>query len=659
MAEPAPANPGGQAQNQRNEGFLNKYGGTIFRTFLMWLAMQYFLSSKTKEPTPQPDTYTPSEQGQGAQEEYVASTTEHVEYFPVLPTGVYHNPYPPQIPVSRLPNTAVPLWTNKAPVELDIYVSENEYFVDYKAKPSWHQEDIMLGDASETREHHIEIPTTPNLQHNGSLYAHIFLTRTGAPIDPNHPNFHPDSLVYYRHLLTKFYPKKTQVKQKNLLNRGNDEEEGQEEVEEYVEEITEETGSADQSSSLLDTFTRRAPLVAYWHENMTVSIINDPKSPIAKNAMQPATLKYIPFNTNLNRDATGKVGFYRPIVFPNEFWHLRSNAYPINETVSVLPLTIHLEPLTMWKFNMYSMFDESMKQQANSPMGGMSSSEMDELKRTLMETNPYLLATTAAVSLLHSAFEFLAFKNDIAFWKKKDNSTGVSVRSLITNIFFQVVIFLYLMDNNQETSWMILISQGIGLVIEVWKVFKALKYELKWTPGSLLPSIGTQENKETSETEDETAKYDAIAFKYLGWIAYPLLGGYAIYSLLYDEHKSWYSYVLKTLVEFVYMFGFITMMPQLYINYRLQSVAHMPWRTLMYKSLNTFIDDLFAFVIKMPTLHRLACLRDDVVFFVYLYQRYKYKVDPTRANEFGQVGEVSEEDKKEGEKEEKESKKTK
>lgn len=50
------------------------------------------------------------------------------------------------------------------------------------------------------------------------------------------------------------------------------------------------------------------------------------------------------------------------------------------------------------------------------------------------------------------------------------------------------------------------------------------------------------------------------------------------------------------------------------------------------------IDDLFAFVIKMPTLHRLACLRDDFVFFVYLYQRYKYKTDHTRANEYGQVG---------------------
>ncbi|KAI7860398.1 cleft lip and palate transmembrane protein 1-domain-containing protein [Circinella umbellata] len=658
MAEPAPANPGGQPENQRNEGFLNKYGGTIFRTFLMWLAMQYFLA---KETTQQTQPYTPASEADSATEEPIASITEQVEYFPVLPTGVYHNPYPPQIPVSRLPTSAVPLWTNNVPVELDIYVTENEYFIDYNAKPSWHQKDIMLGDALESREHHIEIPTTPNLQQNGTLYAHIFVTKTGVPINPNSPGFSPDSVVYYRQTLTKFYPKKSQIKQKNLLNRGQDEnEEQEEEMEEYIEQVKEDTLNEEESStgsSLLDTFTRRAPLVAYWHENMTISIINDPKTPIAKSAMQPATLKYIPFNTDMNRDATGKIGFYRPIIYPNEFWHLRSSAYPINETVSVLPLTIHLEPLSMWKFNMYSMFDESMKQQANSPMGGMSSSEMDELKRTLMETNPYLLATTAGVSLLHSAFEFLAFKNDIAFWKKKGDSAGVSVRSLITNIFFQVVIFLYLMDNNQETSWMILISQGIGLVIEVWKVFKALRYELKWTPGSLIPSIGTQENRPTSETEDETAKYDAIAFKYLGWIAYPLLGGYAIYSLLYDEHKSWYSYVLKTLVEFVYMFGFITMMPQLYINYRLKSVAHMPWRTLMYKSLNTFIDDLFAFVIKMPTLHRLACLRDDVVFFVYLYQRYAYKVDPTRANEFGQVGETSEK-KKEGEEQE-ESKKTK
>ena len=118
----------------------------------------------------------------------------------------------------------------------------------------------------------------------------------------------------------------------------------------------------------------------------------------------------------------------------------------------------------------------------------------------------------------------------------------------------------------------------------------------------------------------------------------PLLVAYAIYSLVYDTHKSWYSYVIATLVGSVYAYGFLMMVPSLYINYRLKSVAHMPAKAMMYKFLNTFIDDLFAFTIKMPFLHRLATFRDDVIFFIYLYQRWAYTIDYSRVNEFGQGG---------------------
>jgi len=82
-------------------------------------------------------------------------------------------------------------------------------------------------------------------------------------------------------------------------------------------------------------------------------------------------------------------------------------------------------------------------------------------------------------------------------------------------------------------------------------------------------------------------------------------------------------------------FGFIMMTPQLFINYKMKSVAHLPWRMLSYKAINTFIDDMFAFVIKTPTLYRLGCLRDDVIFFIFLYQRWIYPIDPHRINEFG------------------------
>jgi hypothetical protein len=122
----------------------------------------------------------------------------------------------------------------------------------------------------------------------------------------------------------------------------------------------------------------------------------------------------------------------------------------------------------------------------------------------------------------------------------------------------------------------------------------------------------------------------------------PLLVGYSCYSLVTDLHKGWYSWLVSSAVGFIYAFGFVMMTPQLYINYRLRSVAHLPWRAMVYKSLNTFIDDIFAFIIKQPTLRRLACLRDDVIFLATLYQRWIYPIDKSRINEFGQGG--SEED---------------
>ena len=46
-----------------------------------------------------------------------------------------------------------------------------------------------------------------------------------------------------------------------------------------------------------------------------------------------------------------------------------------------------------------------------------------------------------------------------------------------------------------------------------------------------------------------------MAFKYLSWALFPLLAGYGVYSLLYHEHKGWYSWVLSMLYGFLLMFG--------------------------------------------------------------------------------------------------------
>jgi hypothetical protein len=49
---------------------------------------------------------------------------------------------------------------------------------------------------------------------------------------------------------------------------------------------------------------------------------------------------------------------------------------------------------------------------------------------------------------------------------------GLSVKSLFINTFIQFIIFLYLFDG--ETSYMILISSFIGLLIEFWKIKKGI-----------------------------------------------------------------------------------------------------------------------------------------------------------------------------------------
>ncbi|CAG8615179.1 13598_t:CDS:10, partial [Ambispora leptoticha] len=530
----------------------------------------------------------------------------------------------------------IPYWHLDSNMDLKVYISEKENFVQFDDPDAlvWHAPSIRFGDWNDEREKSMEIQTSPSVQKNGTLYAHIYLTLERASPNPQDPAYDQNMLVYKRkcmsiikHLgaswlwclvLTRYFPKRKEIKTKKLIGGGDEENNYQEtENSELLEE--DNGGSKDR------------PTVSHWCQNLTLNIVFD-NAMLPYSQFPPVITSEITLESSGKRDPSGKHGYYLPIMYVNDFWILRDHMTPINETVKTLPLNLKFYPLSFVKFQLYAQMQESFQTQA-AMLGGNAHSEFDEFKRMLLETNPILLGVTFVVSLLHN----------ITDWKNRKEMTGISIRTIFMNIFFQLVIFLYLFDNNEETSWMILIGQGIGLAIEIWKIKKAMTVEIKPSQNTIFPySIRFVDRHKLSELEKKTKEYDQLAFRYLSWVAFPLLMGYAIYSLIYNTHKSWYSFIIATLVGFVYAFGFIMMTPQLFINYKLKSVAHMPWKTLMYKTLGTFIDDLFAFCIKMPMLHRLACLRDDVVFFVYLYQRWVYPEDEKRANEYGQVGGGSE-----------------
>jgi len=321
---------------------------------------------------------------------------------------------------------------------------------------------------------------------------------------------------------------------------------------------------------------------------------------------------------------------YLPVLFMNEFWLMKEQLLVVNESVPELTLEISFSVTTLMRWMLTVQMQTSMESQAT--LHGADTS--DDLKRMLTDTSPFLLGLTMFVSMLHMLFDFLAFKNDISFWKNNKSMRGLSLSTMLMNLFFQTVIFLYLLDN--DTSWMILMSNGVGLAIEVWKLRKAIKSVDVHTPaGARFPHLRITPTD--SYALSDTKIHDEEAMRYLSLVMYPLVAGYSAYSLAMETHKSFYSWLLGSIVGCVYTFGFVMMTPQLFINYKLKSTAHMPWKTFMYKALNTFIDDLFAFIIVMPTMHRLSCLRDDVIFLVYLYQRWAYGVDKKRANEYGQV----------------------
>jgi len=312
---------------------------------------------------------------------------------------------------------------------------------------------------------------------------------------------------------------------------------------------------------------------------------------------------------------------YYPIILLSDFWVLKEKLIPLNSTLSEVKLKLTYDSYWVYKYFMMKQFE--LSQTIGSTYGLQSEHEYDLMKRMFLETNPYFLGLTLIVSFVHMIFEFMAFKSEIEFWKGRQNLKGLSTNMLLYNFVSSIIILLYLLDTG-ETSWAVWLPMTVGIVIELWKLTKGFDISIKNT----FPFLSVK-GKEAHK-EGGTDLLDNVATKYLSYILMPLILIFSIYSLYAYEYKSWYSWFIGTLATFIYTAGFIMMTPQLYINYKLQSVAHMPWKVLTYKALNTFIDDMFAFIIAMPIMHRLACFRDDIIFVVYLYQKWSYRVDPNR-----------------------------
>ena len=620
MAAEEPARESGEGAGERGAGGAMKWAGWAFRTLLIAQLVQGAVRLATQG--------VPAQQGAPQRRAAAAQTGSGALATGELASG------------DLVPDrTAFPAFRWGSLMDIAVWTTHSEELSDESraalvagTPPSFSSNRVPFG-AGLSQDARVELGMG-DLAHvregNGTLWAQISVVPSGTPHSPGATGYvgwagqwvcHP--MVVHRRVRPRKEPK-------YLLggSKSGGEEEGAPGV---VGDGNSDTGGGIEQESAAGGVSGEGvdsepgegadQWLPFLKPNVTVSIVAD--ASVYPPGRIPPTIA-----DHLEIDSRGR---YKPVVFMNDFWTLAEHLVPVNASTMSAAIHFNVDELSLMKWQLYLQFEQSFQMQET--MGMAAAGESETFKRMFLENNPYFLALTIFVSLLHTVFDMLAFRSDIGFWHKRKNLEGLSTRTVVINCFCQTVIFLYLLDN--DTSYMVLLSSGLGLVVEYWKLTRAMKFEFIWERSFVvLPFKILMSDRDTYKMTD-TKRYDAEAMRYLSYALYPLVACYAVYSLMYKSHSSWYSWLLSSLVGAVYTFGFILMCPQLYINYKMQSVAHLPWRQMTYKFLNTIIDDLFAFVIKMPTLHRLSVFRDDLVFAVFLYQRWAYREDKTRVNEFG------------------------
>lgn len=190
-------------------------------------------------------------------------------------------------------------------------------------------------------------------------------------------------------VLTRLFPKRKLRSEKSLFKRGGNDTSSS-------EADSAEEADADPAND------KHSPLVTHWHRNLSLALVQDGNAILPLAKMPPPILQHVHLESTRRRDATGQHVLAAPVLFPNDFWLLREHMMPINETVHELSLHVDLSTSSYFKFQMFAALQDSFdRQAAGGGSGAAMGAEMDMVKTMLLETNPWFLGLTMAVTLLH------------------------------------------------------------------------------------------------------------------------------------------------------------------------------------------------------------------------------------------------------------------
>lgn len=217
-------------------------------------------------------------------------------------------------------------------MNLHVYISEHEHFTDFNATSAlfWEQHDLVYGDWTSGEnsdgcyEHFAELDIPQSVQQNGSIYIHVYFTKSGFHPDPRQKALYRRLATVHMSRMINKYKRRRFQKTKNLLT-------GETEADPEMIKRAEDYGPVE--------------VISHWHPNITINIVDD-HTPWVKGSVPPPLDQYVKF------DAVS--GDYYPIIYFNDYWNLQKDYYPINESLASLPLRVSFCPLSLWRWQLYA-----------------------------------------------------------------------------------------------------------------------------------------------------------------------------------------------------------------------------------------------------------------------------------------------------------------
>ena len=379
----------------------------------------------------------------------------------------------------------------------------------------------------------------------------------------------------------------------------------------------------------------------YYKNNFYLYIVKTDKQE-GVTLFQTYNILKVPLKLNTQRME------YSPIMALSDFWSMDSELVPINRTQNgffTFKLYLSFNYIRSFLFN--NMLGIQINEQIMYEKFSISGTK-DMLVELIKNNSTFYLIILFTVNTLHTIFSYLGFSSDISYYKNLKKLDGVYTKYIFFNMFYMFITFIYILL--QGANFIVKIELFISFVIEIWKLIKIFKISFEFNNFPYIIKLEYKQTFEQEEAKDYESEAVNMMVKYLLLPIGVFYLGYRIYY--YSDNivkNNWKSFVIF-IIEYIYfllnVFGFILLTPQIYLNYKLQSVEHLPMKAMTYKFLNTIIDDLYAFAVKTPTMYRIFCFRDDVIFVIYIYQIFKYRKNSRAVQLEKQRKEMQEEKKK-------------